>query len=127
MENCRQLFALKLRHSKGSRRQKAQGMASAPSVHARAGQPLGPQMSITFFISGYLTGFTNGQSRVEIGSCSTVGHALDAFWSLHVGLRDRVLTEQGQVRQHVNIFVGEENIRMLAGFETAVAPGTEIC
>jgi molybdopterin converting factor small subunit len=84
-------------------------------------------VSITFHISGYLTAFASGQSRVEIRSCSTVRDALDALWSLHVGLRDRVLTEQGQVRPHVNIFVGDENIRMLAGFETTITPSTEIC
>lgn len=36
-------------------------------------------------------------------------------------MRDRVLTEQGEVRRHINIFVGEENIRYTGGLATLVS------
>jgi hypothetical protein len=41
-------------------------------------------------------------------------------------VRDRVVTEQGQVREHINIFVGEENIRYSGGLATAIQKGAEI-
>jgi PPOX class probable F420-dependent enzyme len=41
-------------------------------------------------------------------------------------MRDRVVTEQGQVREHINIFVGKENIRYTGGLATPVPPGAEI-
>ena len=40
------------------------------------------------------------------GEPATVGDALESLFKLHRALRDRVLTEQGDIRQHVNIFVG---------------------
>lgn len=85
-------------------------------------------MPVTFHIAGYLTGFTGGQSQLELDSGNrSVREMLDELWRLHVGLRDRVVTEQGSVRPHVNIFVGEDNIRYLDGLETIVEDGVEIC
>jgi sulfur-carrier protein len=39
---------------------------------------------------------------------------------------DRVLTEQGELRRHVNVFVGEESIRFLNGLSTVVEDGDTI-
>ena len=41
-------------------------------------------------------------------------------------MRDRVVTEQGQVREHINIFLGHEDIRYTGGLATRVPPGAEI-
>ena len=59
-------------------------------------------------------------------SPGTVKEALDALWKLHPALRDRVLDEQNQVRQHINVFVGEESIRFADGLATPVGEGAEI-
>jgi molybdopterin converting factor small subunit len=45
---------------------------------------------------------------------------------LHPGVRDRVVNEQGAVRQHVNVFVGDESIRYTGGLDTPLAEGSEI-
>src|SRR5947208_1131227 len=42
------------------------------------------------------------------------------------GVRDRVLTEQGDVRPHVNVFVGTESSRWSGGLATPVPDGAEI-
>ncbi len=42
------------------------------------------------------------------------------------GVRDRVVTEQGQVRPHVNVFVGDESIRFTGGLSTPLSDGAEI-
>ncbi|HYM80957.1 MAG TPA: MoaD/ThiS family protein [Candidatus Limnocylindria bacterium] len=82
---------------------------------------------VRFHVPGYLRPFTGGASRVELdGSPATVGAALEALWKLHPGVRDRVVTEQGQVRLHVNVFVGDESIRFTGGLDTAVPEGGEI-
>jgi len=84
-------------------------------------------MAITFGISSPLRVFTGGESRVVIhGSPATVGAALEALWRLHPALRDRVLTEQGEVRQHVNLFVGSESIRYTGGLDTPLSGALEI-
>lgn len=82
---------------------------------------------VLFNIAGFLTDFTDGQSEITLDtSPQTVGEALDALWELHLGLRDRVLNEQGQVRQHVNVFVNNENIRRHELFDTRLQPTSEI-
>ena len=59
-------------------------------------------------------------------SAVTVGEALGQLFARFPGARDRVLTEVGSVRQHVNIFVGDENIRSLGGLDTPVPRGARI-
>jgi molybdopterin converting factor small subunit len=82
---------------------------------------------ITFNITGFLTDFTGGERRIVLASSpATVGAALAELWTLHVGLRDRVLNEQGQVRLHVNVFLNDENIRQKELLNTALTQPCEI-
>ncbi len=83
---------------------------------------------ITFQIAGYLTEFTGGRADIKLdGSPATVGEALQKLWSVHGGLRDRVLTEQGHVRPHVNIFVNSEVVRRDQVLESEISGDAEIC
>lgn len=78
-------------------------------------------MPLTFLVPGYLRVHTNGLSEVRVETpARTVAEALAALWKAYPGLRDRVMNELGEIRQHVNIFVGEENIRDREGLKTAV-------
>ena len=82
---------------------------------------------ITFHIPGPLRSFSGGRSEVELQEdTATVFEALQALWTACPGMRDRVVTEQGQVREHINIFLGKENIRYSGGLATRVPPGSEI-
>ncbi len=84
-------------------------------------------MAIVFHIPGPLQEFTSGQRQVEIGtSPATLGEALTALWAVYPGIRDRIATEQGQVREHINIFVGNENMRYTGGLATPIPPACEI-
>ena len=84
-------------------------------------------MPVTFHIPGALRAITEGKGRVEIdASPATVGEALEALWARYPGVRDRIVNEQGQIRQHVNVFVGNENIRDLHGLDTSVTANAEI-
>ncbi len=55
-----------------------------------------------------------------------VADALSALYEIHPGVRDRVITEQGQVCEQINIFVGDENIRFIGSFATPVPPNSDI-
>ena len=84
-------------------------------------------MRVTFHIPGALREFTGGHSAVELElPGGTVADALSALWSAYPGVRDRVVNEQGQVRQHINIFMGNENIRYTGGLATSVPSGSLI-
>jgi MoaD family protein len=84
-------------------------------------------MAVVFRIPGYLRPFTEGQKRVLIDApARSVRDALDSLAGKYPGVRDRVLTETGEVRPHVNIFVGAESIRYTGGLNTAVTDGQEV-
>ena len=84
-------------------------------------------MPVTFHIPRALREFTAGEGTVALAETpATVGEALVMLWTRYPGIRDRVATEQGQVRQHINIFVGDENIRYTGGPTTPVADGSTI-
>jgi len=84
-------------------------------------------MQVTFHIPGALREFTGGKSSVKVDLFgSTVADTLEALWVSYPAVRDRVVNEQGQVRQHINIFLGKENIRYTGGLTTPVNSGAEI-
>ena len=84
-------------------------------------------MKARFWIPGPLTSLTGGRRQVEVEpAAATLQAALQALFAAHPGLRDRVLTEQGEIRQHVNVFVGTADARSAGGLATPVAEGTEI-
>ena len=77
------------------------------------------RMSITVHLSGHLKPFTGGAVEIDLpGEFTTVGDALDSLWKKHGALRDRVLTETGAIREHVNVFVGSEDVKRLNGLAT---------
>jgi len=82
---------------------------------------------VIFHIPGALRDFTGGRSKVEIKhSPATLADALSALWTLYPGVRDRITTEQGQLRQHINVFIGDENVRYTGGLASPVSDGSEI-
>jgi len=84
-------------------------------------------VTVTFRIPGPLLSFTGGRHVVEAEAVvATVEEALAQLWRLYPGLRDRILTEQGQVRPHVNVFVGADSIRDTGGLATPIGERAEI-
>lgn len=84
-------------------------------------------MKLTFSVTGFLTDFTNGERQIRLDSdANSVGAALQELWQRHVGLRDRVVNEKGEIRQHVNVFLNDENVRRLQSLETRIKDGDEI-
>jgi molybdopterin converting factor small subunit len=84
-------------------------------------------MPIEFTIPGPLRPFAANRARVRLDdSASTVAEALEGLWSIHPGLKDRVLTEEGDIRPHVNVFVDADNVRDLEGLATPLPASCEI-
>ena len=84
-------------------------------------------MAIKFHIPAPLLEFTSGKSQVEItGAPDTLADALSTLWQAYPGLRDRVVTEQGEIREHINIFIGDADIRFTGGLASRISVGSEI-
>lgn len=83
--------------------------------------------TLTFHIPGPLRAFSDGQSEVQLGAAAaTLRDALNDLCARYPGIRDRVLTEQGAVREHINIFVGNEDSRYTGRLSTPVSAGDQI-
>jgi molybdopterin converting factor small subunit len=84
-------------------------------------------MKVSFFIPGPLQSMTGGQSPVVVYSPGgTLRDALEALCAAYPGIQDRLLTERGEVRQHVNVFVGKNDVRVTGGMATLLADGIEV-
>ena len=79
-------------------------------------------MSVVVFLSGHLKNFTGGETEVGFESdFDSIAEVLEALWKRHPALRDRILNEQGEIRQHVNIFLDTDDVKRLDGLKTAVS------
>ena len=78
----------------------------------------------TVKIPAQLRGLTGNEAEAQVEG-SSVGEALEALYARFEGLRDRI-TEDGELRRFVNVYVGGEDIRFGAGLDTPVGEGDEI-
>lgn len=84
-------------------------------------------MPVCFQIPGPLLSLSNSERMIELDSSpASLREALEALFTLYPGLRDRILTEQGSMREHVNLFIGKEDVRYLNGLETKLENESEI-
>jgi sulfur-carrier protein len=84
-------------------------------------------MSIVVVLPRALYPYARGSSTLVVDDpCATVRDTLSFVGQRWPGVLDRVMTEQGDVREHVNIFVGEDSIRFANGLATEVDDGDTI-
>lgn len=84
-------------------------------------------MALVFVIPGQLRELAAHHEEVRVeGRAATVSDALALLWEQCPGVRDRVISELGAVRAHVNIFVDGENIRYAGGLRAPIRDGAEI-
>jgi sulfur-carrier protein len=79
-------------------------------------------MAIAIKLPTVLRPFAGGADLVEADG-ATVGEVVAA---LDPVLRRRLTDEQGAVRRHVNIYLGNDNIRDLDGLGTPLKDGDEL-
>jgi sulfur-carrier protein len=68
----------------------------------------------------------SGQLSVELTDGGTVSELLDVMAAGWPELERRIRDEQRQVRQHVNLFVGADNVRDLDEQATRLTDGAEV-
>ena len=81
-------------------------------------------MAVIVKIPTQLRAATGGEAEVQ-ASGTTVGEVLDAVFEAHDGLRDRI-TQDGDLRRFVNVYVSGEDIRFQQGLDTALDDGAEV-
>jgi len=82
-------------------------------------------MSVEVRVPTVLRRHTGGERKVQANG-TTVAAVLESLVHQFPGLKDELLNEDGQVRQFVNIYVNDEDIRYLDRLETAVGDGDNL-
>ena len=78
-------------------------------------------------VPGPLREHTGGRSTIGLDvDGATVGHAFDTLRREVPALYDRIFTEQRELRPHVNVFVGRDDIRWSGGMQTPIGRGSEV-
>ena len=81
--------------------------------------------TVTLRIPTPLRSYTEEQSAVEVAG-TTVAEALKALVDRYPDLRENLYTDDGDLRQFVNIYVDDEDIRYQDGPQTALDEGDEV-
>lgn len=78
-----------------------------------------------FRIPGPLRRLSDGQITVAV-EASDLGSAIVALDARYPGFRDRLLDEKGELRQFVNVYVNDEDVRLGPGLKAKVSKEDEI-
>lgn len=79
----------------------------------------------TIRIPGPLRDLTGRTGDVDVDG-ATVAEALDALMRRYPGLRRHLRSEVGGLREHVNVFLNEDDIRSVGGEGSRIAEGDVI-
>jgi molybdopterin synthase sulfur carrier subunit len=82
-------------------------------------------MAVKVRVPGALRQLTRGAAIVEVDG-GTVGQALDALDKQYPGFRERLYDPQGQLRQFINIYRNDEDIRFGSGLQTPLAENDDL-
>ncbi len=82
-------------------------------------------MAIKIRVPGALRRLTQGSSIVEV-QAGTVSEALEALERQHPGFRERLYDREGQLRQFVNIYRNDEDIRFGQGLQTPLRDNDDV-
>ena len=82
-------------------------------------------MAVTIVIPTPLRQFAGGKSEIEV-EAKTAGEALEKLTTTHADLKKHLYNDGGNLRNFVNVYVGDEDIRDLDNLETEVKDGGEI-
>ncbi|SDM55959.1 molybdopterin synthase sulfur carrier subunit [Halogranum gelatinilyticum] len=63
---------------------------------------------------------------VDVDAGDTVGDALDALLADHPALEERVLDDDGELRDHINVLCNGENVFIEDGLATVLEAGDEL-
>ena len=76
----------------------------------------------TIKIPPVLRASVNGEKQISADG-DTVGAVLNALAQQHPATESQLFTGEGQLNRYVNVYLNDEDVRVLDGLETGVAEG----
>jgi sulfur-carrier protein len=68
---------------------------------------------------------TGGEAEIEAGG-DDVGAVLRALADAHPGTSEQLFSQDGGLNRYVNVYLNDEDVRVLDGLDTAVADGDTV-
>jgi sulfur-carrier protein len=78
-----------------------------------------------FRIPGPLRRLSDGQITVTV-EATDLGSAIEALDARYPGFKDRLLDDKGELRQFVNVYLNDEDVRLGSGLKAKVTEKDEI-
>ena len=75
----------------------------------------------TVKIPPVLRSSTGGEKEVAVDG-TNVGEVLRALASQHPATESQLFSAEGELNRYVNVYVNDEDVRVLGGLETALGP-----
>src|SRR5215831_4250876 len=82
-------------------------------------------MAVTIVIPTPLRQFAGGNSEIQV-EASTAGEALEQLTAKYGDLRKHLYNDQNTLRNFINVYVGDEDIRYLDGTATPIKEGETV-
>ena len=79
----------------------------------------------TVKVPAVLRSSVGGAREIEVDGGS-VGEVIDGLIAAHPGLREQLLTTEGELNRFVNVYVNGQDVRYLAGRDTKVVERDEV-
>ena len=84
-------------------------------------------MSVTVRIPTILRAYVQDQSKVEITpAANTLRSVFDALEAQAPGILQRVVSDSGELRRFVNVYVNDDDVRFLEGLNTPTPDGCSV-
>ena len=77
-------------------------------------------MGVSIRIPTPLRRVTNGQDRLEIDA-TTIEDGINKMEQEYPGIKERLVDDQGELKEFVNVYANGEDIRFLDGLNTQVS------
>ena len=82
-------------------------------------------MAVKVRVPGALRQLTRGAAVVEVDAADVSG-ALDALNQRYPGFKERLYDDKGQLRQFINIYKNDEDIRFGSGLQTPLRENDDL-
>jgi len=82
-------------------------------------------MAISILVPAALRAYTERQAEIEVTG-STVGEAVADLATKHPGLRKHIYKDDDNLRDFINVFIGDTNIKEIEGLKTPVKDGDTV-
>ena len=82
-------------------------------------------MSVSLKIPTPLRRMTNGESTVDVDGTNLI-ECIDSLDAQYPGIKERLVSDNGELHRFVNIYVNGEDVRFIDGIKTPIKTGDEV-